>query len=144
MLRLLALAALVSAACALDTSHRVNVAPSAHAELPLVLDAVDRLNEMVGADVFSVYVVDSGHRLDNEIVVRVGDTGEGVKAYTVRTRRGVIIVIRSSSAPEVIAHELGHAVGLNHAPTRGNLMYRNSDGIGWQLTQRQLERLRGY
>lgn len=38
----------------------------------------------------------------------------------------------------VISHELGHALGLEHNPDNGNLMYEKDDFKGWTLTPTQL------
>jgi len=136
------LVALMAAGCAVDTAHSVNVSPSAHDQLPAIVDAVEMLNEMAGSDVYSVRAVGSGDRRDGEIVVRQGDPFSTKRAHTERTRRGVIIVIQANATDLVVAHELGHAAGLGHVAERGNLMYGVSDGIGWSLTERQLDEMR--
>lgn len=38
----------------------------------------------------------------------------------------------------VAIHELGHALGLVHDPTPGNVMFKAVEGMGWELTAEQL------
>lgn len=38
-----------------------------------------------------------------------------------------------------MTHELGHALGLVHVPTKGNLMYRALVDGGFDLTEEQLD-----
>ena len=66
---------------------------------------------------------------------------------------GVTGVLRSNDTNEIVAaemrynrcdlatvaHEWGHALGLDHEPTPGNLMYPAAHGGGWDLTCDQLE-----
>lgn len=133
-----ALALLLAAACAPETSQDVKVAPSADSHLEDIRLAVDRLNERAGGDPFSLSSVSDGHRRDGAVVVRSGDPSPYV-ATTDRTRKGVVIVLGRHVDARGIAHELGHAAGLKHHPDRGNLMYDDATATGWALEEWQVD-----
>ena len=135
-------------ACSYDTSTRINVAPSALDEMSEILVAVDRLNEEIGMNVYSVQSVDSEAAIDGEVIVRcqveLGENNahETRIGRTSKTREGVIIRVTRTAGACAIAHELGHAAGLEHVDDPTNLMYRVAAANRWGLNQSQLARLR--
>jgi hypothetical protein len=146
--RLIVVALVALSACSscapLDTGHVVNVAPSAEAQMESIESAVSMLNRAIGEPVFTLRVVDSAERRDNEIVVREADLGSKKVGHTLRTRNGVIVRIKPNATVRTIAHELCHAAGLGHVEPRHNLMHINNQKGHWSLTYEQLDQLRGY
>jgi hypothetical protein len=135
-------------ACSNDTSTVVNVAPSALEKMDDILAAVDRLNEEIGMEVYSVHTVYSEDAIDGQVIVRfeqaLGENSadETRAGRTRKTRHGVVVRIARAAQPRAIAHELGHAAGLEHVNDRTNLMYRVSLGERWSLNPSQLAWLR--
>lgn len=135
-------------ACGFDTSTQINVAPSAEVKLDEILVAVDRLNEEIGAEVYTVRSVDSEAAIDGQVVVRCqSELGENSAhetrvGSTKKTHDGVVIRIAAVAGPCAIAHELGHAAGLEHVDDPTNLMYRITAANRWRLNPQQLARLR--
>jgi cell division protein FtsX len=135
-------------ACSNDTSTRINVAPSALDKMDEILVAVDRLNEEIGMDVYSVQTVDSEDAIDGEVIVRfqpeLGENSahETRVGRTNKTHDGVVVRIARAAQPCAIAHELGHAAGLEHVDDPTNLMYRITAANRWGLNQSQLALLR--
>jgi predicted Zn-dependent protease len=135
-------------ACAYDTSTIVNVAPSAEDKLDAIQEAVVRLNERIGMDTYTVQSVDSEDKIDGQVVIRctqeLGENGshETRVGNTQKTRDGVLIRIAKRATPSAIAHELGHAAGLEHVNDEKNLMYRVTAPDHWGLNEEQLSHLR--
>lgn len=49
-------------------------------------------------------------------------------------------ILRAPRSPEMLAHEIGHALGLDHVDAAGNLMTRTAAGHdveGWQIDAMQ-------
>lgn len=79
-----------------------------------------------------------------------GVAGSTVPGYLERSGDMVfarITIDPTQCYPQVVAHELGHALGLSidgiHNPARGTLMYYSTDGIGWGLTDCERNSIRG-
>lgn len=45
--------------------------------------------------------------------------------------------VRSTYSPQVIAHEIGHVLGLPHHPDRFNLMWKHASADTMEVTDRQ-------
>ncbi len=135
-------------ACSYDTSTRINVAPSAADKMDEILVAVDRLNEEIGMDVYSVQTVDSEDAIDGQVIVRAqAELGENSLhetriGRTQKTHDGVVVRIARAARACAIAHELGHAAGLEHVDDPTNLMYRVTAANRWGLNSSQLTKLR--
>ena len=142
-----AVASLLSA-CSCDTSTRINVAPSAADKMDEILVAVERLNEEIGMDVYSVQTVDSEDVIDGQVIVRCqAELGRNSAhqtrvGRTKKTHDGVIVRIASVASACAIAHELGHAAGLEHVDDPTNLMYGVTAADRWGLNSSQLALLR--
>lgn len=138
----------LSACGSYDTSTRINVAPSAAEKMDEILAAVDRLNEEIGMDVYSVQTVDSENAIDGQVILRAElDLGENSLhetrvGRTKKTHDGVVVRIARTARACAIAHELGHAAGLEHVDDPTNLMYRITAANRWGLNSSQLARLR--
>lgn len=125
MLRIV-LAILTLPGCYLDVATVVNVSPSAEHKMDAIFGGVDIMNEQLERDVFTVRSVDSSEARDGEIVVRFRDEPFKVKAQTADTERrthGVIISVMDRCTALCIAHELGHAAGLEHVEDEDNMMH---------------------
>lgn len=139
-------------ACSIDVSRTVNVAPSAQGQEQAIQAAVDALNAKTGAESFTAWTVDSGKRIDGEIVVRqdadgqIGPEQKGKDSKTAGetqpTRFGVVVTLIADAPVRLIAHELGHAAGLEHVSDPGNLMYPSALPGEWTLTEEQIDRIR--
>ncbi len=145
--RLFLLWALVGA-CGYDTSTIVNVAPSADTKMDDIAEAVERLNALLGEELYVLQSVDSEERIDGEIVIRGVDELEKKRPLetrignTKKTRKGVVVRIVPRATPSAIAHELGHAAGLSHVEDPSNLMFRETAPARFLLNEEQLEYLR--
>ena len=134
--------------CIYDTSTVVNVAPSAQAKLGEIRVAVTRLNQQIGDETYIVQSVDSEARIDGEMIVRCTDALEKHAAHETRvgnthkTRAGVVVTIAENASACAIAHEFGHAAGLEHVSDETNLMYRVTAPTRWHLNSAQLDQLR--
>lgn len=138
----------VLGACGYDTSTVVNVAPSAEEKTEDIVDAVERLNELIGDPLYVVRAVDSEDRIDGEIVIRSveeltrSNPHETRIGNTKKTPKGVVVRIVSRATPSAIAHELGHAAGLSHVEDQDNLMFRETAPDRFLLNEEQLAYLR--
>jgi hypothetical protein len=143
-----ALALWALSACGYDTSTIVNVAPSAEEKLGDIVDAVDRLNQRIGMDTYTIQTVDSEEKIDGQVIIRCApELGENSAhetrvGNTQKTHDGVVVRIAKRATPSAIAHELGHAAGLEHVNDETNLMYRVTAPTRWGLNEEQLSRLR--
>jgi matrixin len=135
-------------ACADDAATTVNLGPSARSKMDDITEAVERLNQLTGQETFSLRLVDSDDRIDDQVILRVeGGLGRNAThdiriGNTKRTPRGVIARIVPMATPCAIAHELGHAAGLKHVSDEHNLMYPETGRDRWQLNAEQLDYLR--
>jgi hypothetical protein len=142
MLRL-TIAVLLFAVGCIDTGTVVNVGPSAERHVEEIAVAVDEMNGLLGAAVFSVRMVDSDEMIDGQIIVRhqAGPFRVNALARTNLTRRGIAIYVRDVCDARCVLHELGHAGGLvEHSRDMNNLMFHNERG-GSYLTDRQIDRV---
>ena len=134
--RYLALLSALSCCC-FDTGTVVNIAPSAHHLGRVIETAADRLNGIAG-DVYEVRYTSSESRVDDQIVVRGTTFSDPETAgFCEKTGHGVIISIYDKSLDIHVAHELLHAIGLDHVKEEDNLM--NPAPIKWGLNERQVK-----
>lgn len=137
----------LASACAEDVATAINVAPSAEAHWPALLEAVDRVHAETGREVFTLAAIGDAERRDGEIVVRGTDSlgksarGYPIRANTTSTRDGVIVRLTPAATAHVVAHELLHAAGLEHVDEPGNIMFDDAAGVGWKLEEWQAEAL---
>lgn len=130
---------------ACDTSGHINVAPSAHHLEDRIRAAADQLNEEAGDLVFTVELVNSEDRINNQIVLRSAPRGDGedVGGHTSLRVFGSVINIAPDAPTRAIAHELCHGKGLKHVNDTRNLMTDQYVPNDWTLTKDQLDQLRG-
>jgi hypothetical protein len=87
---------------------------------------VDGMNELVGYDVFTLRMVDSDARIDEEIVFRYHPEPFDIPAQAAEcenTSTGVIIEVQDRCTSRCVMHELGHAAGLKHVADKENTMH---------------------
>lgn len=78
--------------------------------------------------------------LPGSLAMRPGQRAHGETRHAV-TVGGDIYgaeVTLASCDVQVVAHELGHALGLVHVPARGNLMHAELGLGGWELSGEQV------
>lgn len=97
---------------------------------------------------YIVQAVGSEAMIDGEVIVRgtqalgKNSAHETRVGSTRKTRSGVVVYIARNATPCAIAHEFGHAAGLEHVDDATNLMYRVTAPDRWRLNDAQLEHLR--
>jgi hypothetical protein len=140
MVRLLGLVWLVLMAvgCAEDVTTRIAVGPSASSRYGLVQDAVDAINEEIGEDVFELIAI-TGDRPSHDWapVVIVDELADGVGAEVRHSDDGLQICITTRTNVVQLAHEFGHAAGLEHTRSYDNLMFRSATKLGLNQAQRK-------
>lgn len=111
--------------------------------------------EMQGVDYLVVSEVDAGHPAVNGLP-RIGEIGlttgklspgEGGLTHWARVRDGGmahadIVIAEGKCAPEIVAHEIGHALGLGAEHRRGTVMAAAVPNAVWHLDADQLEVVR--
>lgn len=136
-MRTLACLLLALSACADDVSTVVNVAPSAEAHWPAIIEAVDRLNAEAGEEAFTLAAIGDSERRDGEVVVRgtasLGNSARGypIRANTTSAHDGIVVRLTNGATAHIVAHELLHAAGLEHVDEPGNLMFDDAANLGW-------------
>lgn len=131
-----------------DVTTTIYVAPSAEHLTGRVIAAADWLNREVGVHVYEVLTACTEKPVDGAAVVRVAE--ELVCAphelclagVTTRTANGVIIDVTPNPSISIIAHELGHAAGLEHDNDPDNFMFYMNPGM--RINDSQKEALRGH
>jgi hypothetical protein len=108
----------------------IAVGPDASEKWTDIVAAVDMLNEELGEDVFTVSPATGDGRVDGhatiEIVDNFDEPGLAGQCHRKVVKGTVHIQILRRTKPHQIAHELGHAAGLDHVEDPGNLMYDHS------------------
>lgn len=129
--------ALLSVGCAEDVTTKIAVGPSASSRYGLVQEAVDKINDEIGEEVFELIVI-TGDRPSHEWapVVVVDQLAEGVGAEVRHSRDGLLIRITTRTTVVQLAHEFGHAAGLEHIGDHDNLMFRSADELVLNQVQR--------
>jgi hypothetical protein len=150
MRTLLAVVAVALVGCADVYDTRANVGPSAAEQAPAIQKAADELNALVGYERFTVEMVDSEALVDGEVIVREDPSvmeipskyGGKVVGVTTFHRSGAVVRLAPGASLRGIAHELGHAAGLEHVDDPSNLMHPAILAGEWTLTEEQLDAIR--
>lgn len=84
-----------------------------------------------------------GSREFGLVTVEQAELSPGEVGYTNRARLADMMLyarVRLDSCdPLTVAHELGHAIGLNHNPRSGTVMYFAIGSSGWELDDDERE-----
>ena len=139
MVRLLGVVsfALMSVGCAEQVTTTIAVGPSAASRYALIREAVDAVNDEIGEDVFELITVSSDRPShDWAPVVLVDEMADGVGAECERTRDGMRIRFTARTKLVQLAHEFGHAAGLDHVDDYDNLMFRGATDLELNGSQR--------
>jgi hypothetical protein len=108
-----------------------------------VAQAAHSLNDIIGEPVFEVIVAHSESGVDDGIVVRGAlwlpctETACYV-GKCVRSEAGAVVTLIDRASPVHAAHELLHALGLNHVAEASNIMARAP--YAWNMTQAQIDK----
>lgn len=128
------------AGCYPDVATEVNVSPEAEHMIDEIVSGVDEMNGLLGREIFTVRMVDSNARRDEEIVIRYHPEPFKIPAQAAEaesTSVGVIISMQDRCTSRCVMHEIGHAAGLGHVRDKENTM-----NIVWghaKLTEDQKE-----
>jgi hypothetical protein len=129
--------ALTYGGCAEDVTTKIAVGPSASVRYHLVQRAVDEINEEIGEEVFElVAITGDAPSHDWAPIVIVDQLDEGVGAEVRHHRDGLQIRITMRTNVVQLAHEFGHAAGLEHIRDHNNLMFRSADELKLNEMQR--------
>lgn len=80
-------------------------------------------------------------RGDGPIILELVDPAPGEPSGRLLARRSCLRVLRASYQPIVVAHELGHAFGLDHVDEPTNIMAPYTDANSIDLQDGQREKL---
>jgi hypothetical protein len=126
-----------------DVTTTIYVAPSASALSGRVMAAVDWLNREAGERVYEVLSARGEGRVDGAALVRIDDKlgcevdeAPCMVGVTTRDVDGILIDLAPHPSLGIIAHELGHAAGLEHDRDPENFMYYLNPGLKMNAKQR--------
>ena len=147
LLALVLVAAFCQGCTLRPTSCDIRIAPSAEIKAYEILSAVEWWNQTEGAEVCTVSSTDSELAIDGAVTVRLVPRPL-VRDYAMAITRWemegpIVVTLGQRTTVQAMAHELGHCMGLEHAPNDPkNLMFPISSDDRWGLTESQKEEVR--